>query len=45
MRQSCRFVAGAKSNAEFALIKAKLMQAELAENVGTTQAVTSGESS
>jgi hypothetical protein len=33
MRQSCRFVAGAKANAEFALIEAKLTQAELAEKV------------
>ena len=45
MRQSCRFVAGAKADAEFALIEAKLTQAELAEKVGTPQVVTSGESS
>ena len=45
MRQSGRSVAGAKADAEFALIEAKLTQAELAEKVGTPQAVTSGESS
>lgn len=35
----------AKVDAEFALIEAKLTQTELAEKVGTRQAVTSGESS
>ena len=35
----------AKADAEFALIEAKLTQAELAEKVGTPQVVTSGESS
>ena len=45
MRQSGRSVAGAKADAEFALIEAKLTQAELAEKVGTSQTVASGESS
>ena len=45
MRQSGRSVAGAKADAEFALMEAELTQAELAEKVGTPQVVTSGESS